>query len=162
MTESDAGFLDAQQQALAPLVVAHFDLYKDLRARLDDESRPDEEVYGEALAATNELGLILQRLRRREDLVEAHAQTDGAQPIPLAAIDLLYHSLLLLAGPPVDEHEADALFPVATLAAILFVNPEPVRSWLESRGVEIDIPVAPPPPSPPARPGTRRRLRGAR
>jgi hypothetical protein len=128
----DLKFLASRQASLAALTRDHAKRYKILH-KAARENPNLEGIRAEALDAAGNLGTLLQSLRSREDLQVALAHAPGYVPTPLLAIDQLFFSFTLLAGPGGEELEA-ALTP--DQVDQLFRS-ERVREWLHSVG-ELD------------------------
>jgi hypothetical protein len=132
---ADLRFMAARQAALAALVVDHSELYRHLYERLEREGSTDD-LRRTALGAANNLGVLLQELRRRDDLVQAFNHSDEAPSVPLGAIDTLYVTTMALAG-PLDEREAQLLYAPGLIEGVLYGD-GPTRDWLLSFGVNPD------------------------
>ena len=127
----DLRFLASRQAALAALFLDHAKLYGDLFERVQDEGTSPE-LRARALDAAANLGLLLQELRRRGDLLAVLVHAPDHAPVPLYAIDQLQFSLLLLSG-PCSEDDLRACLTPAGLDG-LFASRH-VRDWLHGLGV---------------------------
>jgi hypothetical protein len=129
-------FMGARQGALAAVLLDHSVHFRGLHERFQRDGS-SLELRAEALVIANNLGVLLQELRRREDLVQAlTASTEFAGP-PLFVIDTLYFMVMLLAG-ELSEYEAtQILVSPDAMDSILYETNE-VRDWLLSFGVNPD------------------------
>jgi hypothetical protein len=119
-------FLAGRQGALARLLVDHAELYEHLHARFKEEG-PSQQLEDTALDAAGNLATVMQSLRCREDLLAVLEHAPDVPAPPMAGIDQLIFSLLLLAG-PATEDELLACLPPRDLDGIM--TAEKTRSWV--------------------------------
>jgi hypothetical protein len=127
----DLRFLASRQAALAALFLDHSKLYRDLLQRVQDEGTSPE-LQATALDPAGNLGLVLQQLRRRGDLLAVLVHAPNHASVPLYAIDQLQFSLLMLSGPSSDDELLACLSPAGLEG--LFASRH-VRDWLHGLGV---------------------------
>lgn len=127
---SDLRFLASRQASLAALLLNHAELYRGLLDRQQREGTSPE-LQAIALDAAGNLGLVLQTLRRRQDLQAVLAHAPNFEPTPMFAIDQLQFSLLLLSGPG-SEDERRACLPPEGLGGLF--GSQHVRDWLHGFG----------------------------
>lgn len=133
---TDDQFVAERAAALARLFVEHGALYRDLIGG-EDPDDPDDAQRAAALAAANDLGALLQDLRRHEDAIVAHIRT-GAPPVPLMIVDELYHSLMLLTADPADPADPNSGLELEVLEPWILDEREPMRRWLDSAGMDLE------------------------
>ena len=129
---ADDAYLYAHQGSLAALVLDHLELYRHLRERIEREGiSPDSQRI--ALDAANDLGLVLQNLRRRQDLVDGAAA--GGIPVPVDIVDGLFFSLCMLCEPetPVD---LDAPYTHEQLEYVYYTEGTTL-GWLRRLGADV-------------------------
>jgi hypothetical protein len=127
----DLRFLASRQAALAALFLDHAQRYRDLLTRHRAEGTSSA-LRAAALDAAGNLALVLQQLRRRDDLQAVLVAAEHHEPAPLYAIDQLQFSLLLLSGPASEDDLMACLSP-AGLDGLLASHH--VRDWLHGLGV---------------------------
>lgn len=103
----EGSFLAGRQATLAVLFIDHTELYRRLYHRYEQDGRSDE-LDAIALDAAGNLATLLQTLRARQDLLIALARSDDFPAIPVAFIDQLQFSFLLLADQRRSDSDSDS------------------------------------------------------
>ncbi|HEY3728695.1 MAG TPA: hypothetical protein VGL51_16075 [Solirubrobacteraceae bacterium] len=121
-------FLASRGAAAAALLLNHAELYKHLLERYQREGASPE-IEEIALDAAGNLATVLQSLRSREDLLAMVRISPDVPGIPVAAIDQLAFSFLLLTGPQSEDESLACLAPEWVDAVL---EADDVKEWLDS------------------------------
>jgi hypothetical protein len=124
----DLAFLASRNAAAAAVLLHHAEVYRDLLDRYRAEG-PSEEIEEIAIDAAGNLATVLQPLRRREDLLTAMEYAPNLAAPPMAALDQLFFSFVLMTGPDADG-ESENLLSADDLDALLAT--ESTQAWLKS------------------------------
>jgi len=121
--EPDACFLIARQEAAAGLLLDHAELLELVHEHyVRDGPSPHLETI--AVQAAGNLATVLQSLRRRQDLLNLLIADPDVPAVPMALIDQMLFSFVLLAGPRNERYLTAAL------------SPEDVGEFMRSRAVQ--------------------------
>jgi hypothetical protein len=128
----ELSFLASRGAGAAALLLDHAELYRHLLARYQREgaSAVIEQI---ALDAAGNLATVMQSLRSREDLLAVLKLSPHVPAIPVAAIDQLMFSFLLLTGP---QSEDDLLACLTPESLVALLEAKSVQEWLTSVNAE--------------------------
>jgi hypothetical protein len=124
--EADARFLIARQEAAAGLLLDHAELLGLARERYADDG-PSPRLEAIALQAAGNLATVLQPLRRRQDLLNLLIEDPDVPAVPMALIDQMLFSFLLLTGPR-NERYLTSVLPIDEIDG--FMGSRAVREWM--------------------------------
>lgn len=121
----------SRQAGLVAILPRNLALYRELYGRYRDGGLSvDEQAV--ALEAAGDLGLLLQELRRHDELVRALRAAPHIATIPFRLLEALYGSLLLLSD-TIQDFEVQVLFEPGELEVGFFQEGE-ARDWLDANG----------------------------
>ena len=121
--EPDALFLIARQEAAAGLLLDHAELLEVVHEHYVRHG-PSPRLEAIAVQAAGNLATVLQSLRRRQDLLNLLIADPDVPAVPMALIDQMLFSFVLLTGPRDERYLTAAL------------SPEDVGELMRSRAVQ--------------------------
>jgi hypothetical protein len=123
----DARFLVARQEAAAGLLIDHAELLELVHDRYA-ENGPSPDLETIALEAAGNFAVVLQSLRRRQDLLNLLILDPEAPAVPVALMDQILFSFLLLSGPR-NERYLKSLLSTSDVEG--FMRSLAVQGWME-------------------------------
>lgn len=124
----ELAFLASRQAPMAVLLERDRQAYPQLLERYRSEG-PSPELTEAALEAAGDIATVLQSLRSRQDLLEVLESQDKVPAPPLAVLDQIQYSYLLLTD-AASEEQREALLKPEDLDEMLRI--ERVADWLAS------------------------------
>jgi hypothetical protein len=125
--EPDARFLIARQEAAAGLLLDHAELLELVHEHyVRDGPSPHLETI--AVQAAGNLATVLQSLRRRQDLLNLLIADPDVPAVPMAFIDQMLFSFVLLTGPRNERYLTAAL---STEEVGEFMRSQAVQEWMD-------------------------------
>lgn len=125
--EPDARFLIARQEAAAGLLLDHAELLE-LVHEHHVRDGPSPQLEAIAVEAAGNLATVLQPLRRRQDLLNLLIEDPDVPAVPMALIDQMLFSFVLLTGPRNEGYLAAALSPEEVGE---FMNSLAIQEWMD-------------------------------
>jgi hypothetical protein len=121
--EPDARFLIARQEAAAGLLLDHAELLELVHQHYVRRG-PSPHLETIAVQAAGNLATVLQPLRRRQDLLNLLIEDPDAPAVPMALIDQMLFSFVLLTGLRNERYLSAAL------------SPEEIGEFMRSRAIQ--------------------------
>jgi hypothetical protein len=125
--EPAARFLIARQEAAAGLLLDHAELLELVHAHYVQDG-PSRHLETIAVQAAGNLATVLQSLRRRQDLLNLLIADPDVPAVPMALIDQLLFSFVLLTGPRNERYLNAALSPKDVGE---FMRSRAVQEWMD-------------------------------
>jgi hypothetical protein len=125
--EPDALFLIARQEAAAGLLLDHAELLELVHEHYVRDG-PSPHLEAIAVEAAGNLATVLQSLRRRQDLLNLLIEDPDVPAVPMALIDQMLFSFVLLTGPRNERYLAAALSPEEVGE---FMDSLAIQEWMD-------------------------------
>jgi hypothetical protein len=108
--------------------------YRDLLAQWESES-PSEELRASALHEAGALGLVLQSVRSRPEVLAGVAETPYKPTLALGALDQLFYSFTLLTSASPEDDYTEARITPDELDGLFLQRPK-LREWMAQMGAD--------------------------